>query len=185
MTDTELELLKLSGMILLAFIGIFGGIIQWIAKPYFDSRIENIRNDNQIKIDKIIRDSSQKDREYNELKLLYIKINEMIEEAIKATKNHDTSNLNSQFSKLTAEIRMIASNKVIEKYLLEADLFHNWANVYIKAFPKPVNGFHIMYSSGSDPTLKYKELEKDAYDDFYNGYEDLIKDMRLELKSNI
>ena len=45
MTDTELELLKLSGMILLAFIGIVGGIIQWIAKPYFDSRIENIRND--------------------------------------------------------------------------------------------------------------------------------------------
>ena len=52
----------------------------------------------------------------------------MIEEAIKTTKNNSFHNLNTQFSKLTAEVQIIASEKVIEKYLNVANLFQDWAN---------------------------------------------------------
>ncbi len=141
-------------------------------------KIENIKTENKIKIDKEIRKFSKEEKAYDELKSLYIKIHEMIEEAIKTTKNNSFHNLNTQFSKLTAEVQIIASEKVIEKYLNVANLFQDWANIYRKAYPNT----NILYSKSIDPTLKYKENEKEIYSKFDKEYQELIKMMRTELK---
>ena len=99
-------------------------------------------------------------------------------EAIKITENHDSNNLNTQFSKLTAEVQIMASEKVSEKYLNVANLFQNWANIYNKAYPNT----NILYSKSIDPTLKYKEDEKEIYSNFYEEYQELIKIIRAELR---
>lgn len=141
-------------------------------------KIENIKTENKIKIDKEIRKFSKEEKAYDELKSLYIKIIEMMAEAIKITENHDSNNLNTQFSKLTAEVQIMASEKVSEKYLNVANLFQNWANIYNKAYPNT----NILYSKSIDPTLKYKENEKEIYSNFYEEYQELIKIIRAELR---
>lgn len=128
--------------------------------------------------DKQLRALSQ----FDELKNLYIKTYEMFEELIKVTKNHKESDLNSQFSKLTAEINMLAPIEIIEKYKLVADLYEEWANFYPKAYPPSKNGYKIIYSKSIDPTLKYKELEKNSYEIFYKEYKDLCELIRSQIK---
>lgn len=114
---------------------------------------------------------------------LYIKIHEMIEELIKATKNYEKTDLNSKFSKLTAEVRMIATQKIVNRYNNVADLYDEWSSLYFEAYPEPKNGISILYSSNADPTKKYKEPEKEAFEIFYNEYEELIKEMRFEIRN--
>lgn len=126
-----------------------------------------------------IRAISKQDMRHSELKLLYIKINENFEALIKNTKLHSEENLNSKFSNLTAEVRMLASEHVVQMYLSVADLHHEWAALYFKAYPPVKNGILIIQSP--DPTLKFKVPEKVAYESFYNEYQKLILAMRTEL----
>ena len=136
----------------------------------------------------IFKQSSEKQlrkiSEYEELKNLYIKTYEMFEELIKVTANHKENNLNSQFSKLTAEINLLASTEIIEKYNFVLNLYEKWADLFIKANPPSTNGYKIVYSKLIDPTLKYKESEKNAYEILYKEYECLVELMRLEIKKN-
>jgi hypothetical protein len=131
--------------------------------------------------EKSLRTLTEKDKHHNELKTLYIKVHEMFEEAIKAIQEYKNNDLNSRFSTLTAEIQMIASEEVIEKYNQVATLCDDWATLYHKAYPAPKNGYNIIYSKISDPTLQYKEPAKNSYNKFYTEYEHLIKLMRSEL----
>lgn len=131
--------------------------------------------------EKSLRTLSKKDKHHNELKTLYIKVHEMFEEAIKAIQEYKNNDLNSRFSTLTAEIKMIASKEVIEKYNQVAALCDDWAALYYKAYPAPKNGYNIIYSKISDPTLHHKDPEKNAYNQFYVEYEHLIELMRSEL----
>ena len=124
---------------------------------------------------------SQKEK----LESLYIKIHEMIEELIKATKNYEKTDLNSKFNKLTAEVRMIATQKIVNRYNHVADLYDEWASLYFEDQPQPKNGISILYSSNADLTKKYKEPEKEAFEKFYNEYEELIKEMRFEIRDEI
>jgi len=144
-------------------------------------KVENIKADNQIKIDKKIKEFSKKDKAYEELKILYIKIHEMIEETIKKVENSDVNNLSSQFSKITAEVQMTCPNNIIEKYLIVARLCQDWTSLYMQAYPNN----NMIYSKNIDPTLKYKEPEKKAYDKFYKEYQNLIQEMRSDLISDI
>jgi hypothetical protein len=144
------------------FIGLFGALIAQEFKSTHSS-------------DKL----SQKEK----LEALYIKVHEMMEELIKTTKYYEKTDLNSKFSKLTAEVRMIASPSITKKYNYVANLYDDWASLYIKAYPKPKNGFQIIYSSNSDPTKKYKKPEEEAYQKFYQEYESLIKEMRSEIQN--
>ncbi len=142
------------------FIGLFGALIAQERKSTHSS-------------DKL----SQKEK----LEALYIRVHEMMEELIKATKSYEKTDLNSKFSKLTAEVRMIASPSITKKYNNVADLYNNWASLYIQAHPEPKNGTQILYSSNLDPTKKYQKLEKEANQIFYQEYENLIKEMRSEI----
>ncbi|MCB4762135.1 MAG: hypothetical protein LGB78_09845 [Sulfurovum sp.] len=127
--------------------------------------------------------SSDKLSQKEKLEALYIKVHEMLEELIKTTKSHKKTDLNSKFSKLTAEVRMVASPSITKKYNYVADLYNNWASLYIKAYPKPKNGIQILYSSNSDSTKKYQEPEKEAYEKFYQEYENLINEMQSEIQN--
>ncbi len=140
-------------------------IFTWIFKKSFEKQLRKIS-------------------EHDELKNLYIKTYEMIEELIKGTINNKENNLNSQFSKLTAEINMLASTEIIEKYKLVIDLYEKWTDLFIKAYPPSRNGYKIVYSKLIDPTLKYKEPAKNAYEILYKEYECLHELMRLEIKKN-
>lgn len=122
---------------------------------------------------------SQKEK----LESLYIKIHEMIEELIKTTKMYEETDLNSRFSQLTAEVRMMATQQIVQKYNSVADLYDDWASLYIKAYPKPKNGIEILYSENADPTKKYKIREREAFEKFYEEYEHLIEAMRSEIQS--
>ncbi|MGI2114405.1 hypothetical protein ACRN9G_12530 [Shewanella frigidimarina] len=132
--------------------------------------------------DKNMRDLGKEEAAYNELKSLYIKIHETFEDLIKKTRTHGNSDLNSRFSSLTAEVRMLASPEAITKYFQVADLYQEWASLYLKAYPEPKNG--IMMIQSPDPTLKYKEPEKDAYDRFYKEYQNFIDHLRTEIAVN-
>lgn len=136
--------------------------------------------------DEKVREALAKDSAYKELKDLYVTVHETFEELIKETKSHGSSDLSSRFSKLTAELQMIASDKVMENYLQVADSYSDWASLFHKAYPAPKkigDSSYIMLQS-PDPTLKYKEPEKVAYDKFYDGYQELIKTMRSEVAVN-
>lgn len=115
------------------------------------------------------------------LESLYIKIHEMMEELIKTTKTYEKTDLNSRFSKLTAEVRIMATQSIVNKYNAVADLYDDWASLYIKAYPEPKGGIQLIYSSNADPTKKYQKPEKEAFENFYKEYEDLIKEMRSEI----
>jgi hypothetical protein len=134
----------------------------------------------------IFKQSSEKQlrkiSQFDELKDLYIRTYEIFEEPIKVTNNHKENDLNSRFSKLTAEINMLAPIEIIEKYKLVLDLYEEWANLYIKAYPPSKNGYKIIYSKSIDPTLKYKESEKNTYEIFYKEYNNLCELMRSEIK---
>ena len=127
--------------------------------------------------------SNHKLSQKEKLEALYIKIHEMIEELIKTTKTYEKTDLNSKFSKLTAEVRMIATHSIVNKYNHVADLYNDWASLYIKAYPEPKDGIQILYSSNADPTKKYQKPEKDAFEKFYKEYEDLIQEMRSEIRN--
>jgi len=143
------------------FIGLFVGLIAQERKgPDLDKKL------------------SQKEKR----EVLYIKTHEMMEELIKTTKTYEETDLNSKFSKLTAEVRIIATQSIVNKYNSVADLYDKWASLYIKAYPEPKNGISILYSSNSDPTKQYKKLEKEAYEIFYKEYENLIENMRSEIQ---
>jgi len=116
------------------------------------------------------------------LETLYIKVHEMMEELIKATKTYEKINLSSKFSKLTAEIQIIAKPSIIKQYKKVTNLYTDWASLYIKAYPKPKNGMQILYSENADPTKKYQKLEKEIYEKFYKEYENLINDMHFEIE---
>ena len=73
--------------------------------------------------EKRIRELSKEDKVYSESKSLYIKIHEIFEDLIKETRAHDKSNLNSRFSKLTAEVGILAPQELISKYQKVADLY--------------------------------------------------------------
>jgi hypothetical protein len=136
--------------------------------------------------DEKVREALAKESAYKELKILYVTVHEMFEELIKETKSYESNDLSRRFSKLTAELQMIASDKVIESYLKIADNYSEWGDLYRKAYPAPEkigDSSYIMLRS-PDPTLKYKEPEKVAYDKFYNGYQELIKTMRSEVAVN-
>ena len=135
--------------------------------------------------DKSFMEFSKKDKHHNELKSLYVKIHEMFEEAIKTAKSYESNDLNSRFSKLTAEVQMIASNEVIKKYKEVASLYEDWAVLYHKAYPAPKNGYKIIYSKVADPTVQFKDPADDAYEQFYAEYERLIELMRSELTNEI
>ncbi|RLA84139.1 MAG: hypothetical protein DRG78_02305 [Epsilonproteobacteria bacterium] len=144
------------------FIGLFGALIA--------QELRSSSSDNKL---------SQKEK----LEALYIKIHEMIEELIKATKAYEKTDLNSKFSKLTAEVRMIATQSIVNKYNDVADLYNDWASLYIEAYPEPKGGIQILYSSNADPTKKYQKPEKEAFENFYKEYEKLIKEMRSEIRN--
>ncbi|MGF1723621.1 hypothetical protein [Photobacterium nomapromontoriensis] len=132
------------------------------------------------------REQAKEDAKFNEKKALYVKTHELYESAIKCTKNYNNNHLSELFSKLTAEINLIASDDVAKQYFYVADLFQDWIPLYLKAFPAPIKigeySCNIIIQS-PDPTLKYKQPEKEAYEKFYSSYEELIKLMRIELAS--
>tara|TARA_R100000687_G_C6449567_1_gene164519 strand:- start:1942 stop:2436 length:495 start_codon:yes stop_codon:yes gene_type:complete len=130
--------------------------------------------------EKKIRELSREESIYAELKSLYIKIHETYEDLIKETRGYGKSSLNSRFSKLTAEVQMLASPEVIERYKRVSELYQEWAPLYLKAYPPPKNGVLLIQSP--DPTLKYKEPEKEAYDSFYDEYNNLVKSLRSEIR---
>ncbi|MBU0626062.1 hypothetical protein KKH82_01185 [Patescibacteria group bacterium] len=127
--------------------------------------------------------STDKLSEKEKLEALYIKVHEMMEELIKTTKSYKKTDLNSKFSKLTAEVNMIASPSIAKKYNNVADLYNDWASLYNEAYPEPKNGIQIYYSSNADPTEKYQKPEKEAYEKFYQEYENFIKEMRFEIQN--
>jgi len=132
--------------------------------------------------DKKMRDIGKEEAAYNELKSLYIKIHQTFEDLIKETRSYGKSDLNAKFSALTAEVRMLASPEAITKYQQVSDLYQEWAPLYFRAYPAPQNGFMIIQAP--DPTLKYKEPEKVAYDQFYEKYQDFIEHLRSEIAVN-
>lgn len=127
--------------------------------------------------------SNNKLSQKEKLESLYIKTHEMFEEAIKAINEYSENDLNSRFSKLTAEVQMVASNEVIEKYIIVTNLLSDWFSLYIKAYTEPINGISFLYSSNADSTLEYKKSEKEAYEKFYKEYESLIKEMQSEIRN--
>ncbi|RUR28080.1 hypothetical protein [Vreelandella nanhaiensis] len=132
--------------------------------------------------DKRMRELSKEEAAHNELKALYVKIHETFEDLIKESRNYKKSDLNSRFSTLTAEVGLLASTEVVGRYHRVADLYQEWAPLYLKAYPAPKNGVLLIQSP--DPTLKYKEPEKEAYDRFYEEYSNLIKSLRGEIGVN-
>jgi hypothetical protein len=56
-------------------------------------------------------------------------------------------------------------------------------SLYFKALPAPqkIGDQTYITIQSPDPTLKYKQPKKEAYDKFYSSYEELIKLMRVEL----
>jgi len=132
--------------------------------------------------EKRMREQSKEETVHDELKSLYIKIHETFEDLIKETRNYGKSDLNSRFSTLTAEVGILAPAEVISRYQQVADLYEEWAPLYLKAYPAPKNGFLLIQSP--DPTLKYKEPEKEAYDRFYEEYKNLVNCLRSEIAVN-
>lgn len=135
------------------------------------------------KTDERLQEKSLNEAIFNEKKTLYVRTHELYERAIKSTRNYQNSHLLDLFSKLTAEINLIASDDVIQQYFYVANLFQEWIPLYLKAYPAPKkmgDSSYIILQS-PDPTLKFKQLEKEAYDKFYSGYQELIKLMRIEL----
>ena len=128
-----------------------------------------------------MRELSKEESAYSELKALYIRVHETFENLIKETRNHGKSNLNSQFSALTAEVGILASEEVRNAYQTVAELYHEWEPLYLKAYPEPKDGVHLIRAP--DPTLKYKEPEKDAFDRFYTEYKNLVRCLREEVGS--
>lgn len=129
------------------------------------------------------REQASVEIKFNEKKTLYVRTHELYESAIKCTRNYENQHLSELFSKLTAEINLIASDDVVKQYFYVADLFQDWIPLYLKAFPAPTKMGDHSYTiiQAPDPTLKYKQSEKQAYDKFYSGYQELIKLMRVEL----
>ncbi|WP_421848566.1 hypothetical protein [Marinomonas sp.] len=137
------------------------------------------------KTSEISRQQAMADAKFNEKKTLYVRVHELYESAIKCTKSYKNDNLTESFSKLTAEINLIASDEIVKQCFYVAELFQDWISLYFKAFPAPQkigDQSYIMLQS-PDPTLKYKKPEKEAYDKFYRSYEELVKLMRAELVS--
>ena len=90
---------------------------------------------------KSIQLNGKTSKKKEKLEALYTKVHEMMEELIKVTKTHQASNdLNSQFSKLTAEVTMLASPSIIKQYNNVANLYDEWASIYTEAYPKAKNG---------------------------------------------
>lgn len=165
------EYLPVIVSVLAGLFALFSAITTWRLKHSSDEKVRN---------------ALAKDSAYKELKNLYVTVHEMFEELIKETKSYESSDLSSRFSKLTAELHMIASDKVIESYLEIADNYTEWVDLFHKAYPAPKkigDSSYIMLQS-PDPTLKYKEPEKVAYDKFNDGYQELIKTMRAEVAVN-
>ncbi|MGS0725122.1 hypothetical protein ACVBKF_02960 [Shewanella sp. 0m-11] len=165
------EYLPVIVSVLAGLFALFSAITTWRLKHNSD---ENVRT------------ALAKDSAYKELKDLYVKVHEMFEELIKETKTYKSSDLSSRFSKLTAELHMLASSEVVEVYLEIADDYSDWAYLYNKAYPAPekIGDSSYIKVQYPDPTLKYQEPEKLAYDKFYKGYQGLIKTMRSEVAIN-
>lgn len=132
--------------------------------------------------DKKNRNLGKEEAAYNDLKSLYIKIHQSFEDLIKETRSYGKSDLNARFSALTAEMRLLASPEAIAKYHQVSELYQEWAPLYCRAYPPSKNGIMIIQSP--DPTLKYKEPEKVAYDRFYEKYQDFINHLRSEIAVN-
>ncbi|EGQ7962780.1 hypothetical protein AB0522_004589 [Vibrio parahaemolyticus] len=129
------------------------------------------------------RKQAELDSKFKEKKALYVKTHELFESAIKCTKNYQNTHLSESFSQLTAEINLLASDDVILQYNYVGEAFQDWIPLYVSAFPPPTkigDQSYIMMQS-PDPTVKYKQPEREAFHKSYSGYEELIKLMRTEL----
>lgn len=53
MADNEIKLIQIFIMIVITSIGFIASAIKWIINPYFNSRLEKIKKDNEIEISKV------------------------------------------------------------------------------------------------------------------------------------
>jgi hypothetical protein len=53
MADNEIKLIEIFIMVVITSIGFIGGAIKFIINPYFNSRLEKIKKDNEIEISKV------------------------------------------------------------------------------------------------------------------------------------
>lgn len=109
---------------------------------------------------------------------LYKKIHRTFDGMIQAVKRHERTAMQKEVIELNAEVALLASDEFGALYEESCQNLEEWTAVFPKAWPD------TNLLQAPDPTAKYKEQERAAYQQFLENLQKLNTFMKADLNEN-
>lgn len=160
-----------------AIAAIIAGVFA-IVSPFITWKLKNASDE------RALQKSLGKERR-DEIKRLYSDIYVSFEQAIRRVLNREKFTLAQETSEINAKVRLLAPEKIVRQYFVVASLLENWSKLQARAMPQQyrVGDVTVETIQAPDPTRKYKEPAKVAYDELQEALNNLIDFMRVELEA--
>ncbi|EBI9729788.1 hypothetical protein KNA66_001102 [Salmonella enterica] len=138
------------------------------------------------KLNKSNIEKEQKNIRREETIQLYTDIYIIFEKSINQVRNHEEFSLYESFIKLNARIHLLAPDELCRLYFDACEAFTEWSELFKKSSPPrtKIGDKVIMTFQSPDPTKKYKEHEKEAYEMLMDKIQNLTKNMKIDLSKN-
>jgi hypothetical protein len=130
-----------------------------------------------------LRGLSLKKEKYDEFKDLYTSTFSLFENTIRQILDFDEYTFAQDFSKMNANIHLLASENITKQYNLTILALESWSSLYVKASPKrmKIGDTKCIILQAPDPTQKFIEPAKKEYEHLQEEMEKLFDLMRADL----
>ena len=124
-------------------------------------------------------------RHCEELKCLYTGIFSLLEQTIRQVFASQEFNLAKEWADATAKIQLLAPNRIRDQYEEVSIRLSEWSRLYAQSTPRQIRvrdlDMTVTMIGSPDPTEKYREPAKAAYDSLQSELRTLMAYMRAEL----
>jgi len=149
-----------------------------IVSPFITWKLKNASDERArlVALDKERRD---------DIKRLYADAFALFEQAMSQVMHAEEFTLAREFTEANAKIHLLAPPKIAAQYDDACLLLEEWSQLHAKAQPRQlkVGEKTVTFVQSPDPTAKYKEPAKAAYDQLQTEVQKLTALMRVELES--
>lgn len=122
----------------------------------------------------------------SEVKELYTEAFALFEQAIQQVNKRNGFTLGQDFAKLNAKIHLLAPEHIVAQYDRVAVAIAEWSSLYERASPQLMRAGEKTYAliQAPDPTAKYREPAKNAYEELQGEIHKLVALMRADLAAH-
>jgi hypothetical protein len=121
-----------------------------------------------------------------EIRELYTRAFRLFEDAARLIHRDEGASIEEDFARLNADMHLLGSDAVAGLYEKAAISLSEWSRLYAKATPRQqkIGDQTLTILQAPDPTAKYKEPERQAFEDLQEKLRALHAQMKAELRSS-